>query len=196
MRSRPGGKCLDDVMSESGPTIGHLKVLHLEDNPCDAELIQHELETQNLRCVINRVHSEQEFEAALAKGGMDLILSDSQLPGFDTISALTLARERYPEVPFIFVSGTASPNVRGEAFRKGATDFVSKDDLPKLARIIQWMFFHNKRQRHKVALPDVGTPVIVQCKEFRCLGYLDYSGKWREYKRSVELTDVIAWFEI
>jgi DNA-binding response OmpR family regulator len=134
------------------------------------------------------------FEDALQKGGFDLILSDSHLPSFDTLSALTLARERYPNVPFIFVSGTASPNVKGDAFRRGASEFISKDNLPKLARAVNCLFF---KRKHQISpLPEMGTPVMVQCREFRCIGYLDRGGKWRDYGTSSELSDVVGWSEV
>jgi hypothetical protein len=45
-------------------------------------------------------------------------------------------------------------------------------------------------------LPEVGEPVIVQCRDFQCLGFLDDAGKWRDFARSQELPEVIDWFEV
>jgi len=173
-----------------------LRVLHLEDNPVDAALIQTELRERNIPCSVTRICTQENFEAELQKGGVDLILSDSQLPGFDTLSALTRAREICPTVPFIFVSGTASPKVKADAFVRGASDFISKEDLPKLARVLEWLFFLNKLEHAISPLPEVGMPVIVQCKEFRCLGYFDRQGTWRDFEKSSELSEVVAWFNL
>jgi CheY-like chemotaxis protein len=181
------------MTGESGQTKSCIRVLHLEDDPIDAELIETALKEHNIPCSITRAYTQEMFEAAFQKGDFDLILSDSQLPSFDTLSALTRAHGRYPDVPFIFVSGTASPNIKGEAFRHGASEFISKDDLPKLARAVSSLFF---RRKHQISpLPEMGMPVMVQCREFRCVGYLDRGGKWRGYGTSAELSDVVGWSE-
>lgn len=173
-----------------------LRVLHLEDDPFDAELISESLREHHLDCSITQVHSRRAFEDALQMGEVDLILSDSKLPGFDTLSAVGLARERLPEIPFIFVSGTMSPKTKADALDRGAADFISKDNLEKLARVIHWLFFLNKRMHRRPALPEIGVPVMVQCGEFRCLGFLDRQGIWRDYGNSSELSNVIDWFDL
>src|SRR5437773_6920972 len=80
------------------------RILHLEDNPCDAELIQNALRTQGLVCHCVRVHDRHAFVAALDLGSFDLILADQSLPSFDGLSALDLARAKCPQTPFIFLS--------------------------------------------------------------------------------------------
>lgn len=170
-----------------------LSVLHLEDDQLDAELIQGALEEHNIPCDITRVDSRPAFEAALKAQRIDLILSDSKLPGFDTLGALRLVQESYPGIPFIFVSGATLPRTKAEASRLGASDFVSKDDLPRLARVVGWLFLSRNGQSGSPALPEVGTPVMVRCKGFRCLGYLDRDGKWRDFNTSAELPDALDW---
>jgi len=184
------------MMGESGQTKKDIRVLHLEDDPMDAELIETALAEHDIPCSMSRVCTQAAFEAAIQQGGFDLILSDSKLPGYDTVSALVLARQRCPDVPFIFVSGSVSPNVKGEAFRHGASDFISKDDLAKLARVLNWLFFTDKRKRRVPPLPEMGMPVMVQCKEFRCLGYLARDGKWRDFGTSAELPGVVDWSDL
>lgn len=184
------------MIDESEQTKSRFRVLHLEDDPLDVELIKIELQKRHILCSVIRIWTQKHFEAELQKGGIDLILSDSQLPNFDTLSALMLARQRHPDVPFIFVSGTISPNIKEVAFRRGATDFVGKDDLPRLTQVVNWLFSTNKRKHKIPPLPEIGMPVIVQCKEFRCLGYLDRNGIWRDFEKSSELSDVIDWFDL
>jgi CheY-like chemotaxis protein len=183
-------------MDESGQIKSCLRVLHLEDNAFDAELIRTQLENHNIPCVFTQIQTRAAFEAALQQGGVDLILSDSQLPGFDTMSALTFAQQTRPELPFIFLCGTVPPGVKGEAFRRGAVDFIDKDHLPKLARVIYWLFFASERRGRKPSLPIIGEPVMVQSKGFRCLGYLDRNGEWRDFGTSGKLSEVIDWREL
>ena len=83
-----------------------MKLLHLEDNNNDAELVENVLRKAWPACKIKRAETRKDFLAALDRGEFDLILSDFALPGFDGISALKIARVKSPDVPFIFVSGT------------------------------------------------------------------------------------------
>jgi CheY-like chemotaxis protein len=172
-----------------------LRVLHLEDNSWDAELIKTELARAEVPCSITQVSSQKDFEAALKKGGIDIILSDSYLPGFETLNALTRSREVCPKVPFIFVSGTTSPAIRANAFFRGAADFIQKDELPKLVSVMNRIFTWND-SGEKIPPPEIGMPVVVQTKEFRCLGFLDKSGKWRDFARSHELSGVVDWCDL
>jgi len=110
-----------------------LRILSLEDDPKDAELIEAMLEAEDIACEIKRVESEPDFVAALAAGNIDLILADYTLPSFDGLSALNLAKGHSPDVPFIFVSGTLGEEVSIEALKVGATDYVLKTRLSRLA---------------------------------------------------------------
>ena len=88
-------------------TLQHpLRILSVEDDPNDAELIRDLLETEDIACEITRVDTQPEFKARLERGELDLILADYTLPSFDGISALKLALATCPQIPFIFVSGT------------------------------------------------------------------------------------------
>ena len=104
-----------------------LRVLHLEDNRRDAELIQEILEAEGILCHVTRVETEADFCTSLQDGGFDLIFVDHTLPSFDGLSALKIALERRPEVPFIFVSGTLGEELAIEALKGGATDYVFKE---------------------------------------------------------------------
>jgi CheY-like chemotaxis protein len=169
-----------------------LRVLHLEDNSCDAELIKLELEKSEIPCSITQICTEKDFETALQRRDFDIVVSDSQLPGFETLTALTKTMEVCPTVPFVFVSGTSSPTIKANAFFRGAVDFIQKDELPKLVSLLSQLFRWNN-SGEKIPAPEIGIPVVVHCKEFRCLGYLDRGGKWRDFARSHELPEVIDW---
>jgi PAS domain S-box-containing protein len=109
-----------------------LRILYLEDDPQDAELVQAMLEAEGVTCLVTRVETQQDFLASLEQDGFDLILADYSLPSFDGISALKLAVDRRPELPFIFVSGKMGEEVAIEALKIGATDYVLKTRLSRI----------------------------------------------------------------
>jgi signal transduction histidine kinase/DNA-binding response OmpR family regulator len=109
-----------------------LHILHLEDDRNDAELAHAMLEAAGFDCHVTRVQTPDGFCASLEQNGFNLILADYTLPTFDGISALKIAAEKRPEVPFIFVSGTLGEEVAIEALNIGATDYVLKTRLSRL----------------------------------------------------------------
>ena len=110
-----------------------LLVLNLEDNPTDSDLIKEMLEDGGIESEITRVETGEDFLAACDKGGFDIVLADFNLPSFDGLSALAIALERCPDLPFIFVSGKMGEDVAVESLKKGATDYVLKNNLKRLA---------------------------------------------------------------
>lgn len=109
-----------------------VRILHLEDNPKDAELIRSILETDGLTCEIVLVETRDAFLAAIEQGAFDLIISDFTLPAFDGLSALTIAQEKCPDVPYIFASGTMGEESAVITLQSGATDYVLKQRLARL----------------------------------------------------------------
>jgi signal transduction histidine kinase/CheY-like chemotaxis protein len=111
--------------------------LLLEDDAHDAELIEELLEADDIVCEINRVQTRAAFVTGLENAEIDLILADYKLPSFDGLSALKLALDARPDVPFIFVSGTLGEEVAIDAVKIGATDYVLKQRLARLAPSVQ-----------------------------------------------------------
>lgn len=109
-----------------------LCILHLEDSPTDRELVQELFRAEGLACQFRAVETRVAFEAALAQGEFDLILSDYSLPGFDGMTALALAQQRRAEVPFIFISGVMGEERAIESLKNGATDYVLKQRIERL----------------------------------------------------------------
>jgi C4-dicarboxylate-specific signal transduction histidine kinase len=133
-----------------------LRILHLEDDAKDAELLQALLESEGIVCQVTRVDSQADFLASIERGGFDLILADHSLPSFDGFSALKITLEKCPDVPFIFVSGTLGEEVAIEALKIGATDYVLKERLlrivPSVRRAIQEGKERAERRRAEEAL--------------------------------------------
>jgi two-component system sensor histidine kinase/response regulator len=114
-----------------------IQIVYLEDDPADAELVQAKLEEAGLACRITLAQTRAEFETALGDGGTDIILADYRLPMYDGMSALRLAHERCPEIPFVFISGTMGEEMAIEALTQGATDYLLKQNLSRLAAAVQ-----------------------------------------------------------
>ena len=109
-----------------------VNVLLLEDSAIDADLIIEYLGKSSVPITVERVVSREEYLAAIERGGFRLILSDFSLPSFDGMTALAIAREKAPHVPFIFVSGVVGEEIAIECLKKGATDYVLK---PRMSRL-------------------------------------------------------------
>jgi PAS domain S-box-containing protein len=132
------------IDSTAGPAAGldpptPCRVLLLEDSGMDADLVrEHLLMIDDHDFDIHRVDTRQAFIDAIDDGGpFDLILSDFDLPDFDGMSALAIARDRLPRVPFIFVSGMLGEENAIEALKKGATDYVVKLRMERLQVVVR-----------------------------------------------------------
>jgi signal transduction histidine kinase len=110
-----------------------LRVLLLEDSPADAELALAALEAAGLACAAQLAAGRADFERLLARGGHDIVLADYSLPGYTGLEALAHVRAADALLPVILVSGALGEERAVEALRAGATDFVLKDNLGRLA---------------------------------------------------------------
>lgn len=128
---------MNDAASSTLFSTSPLKLLLLEDSRFDAELLRESLSRSHPRASVVTVCDEESFVQALIEGGWDLILSDYELPGFSGNQALKEARERLPATPFIFVSGVIGEDNAVEMLKRGATDYVSKGRLSRLALVIE-----------------------------------------------------------
>lgn len=109
-----------------------LKVLILEDVPSDAELSKAYLQMLDFEFEFELTQKKSEFTNLLTEFKPDIILSDFNLPTFDGLKALEIAKSTVPNTPFIFVTGTLGEEVAVEAIRSGATDFIVKNRIENL----------------------------------------------------------------
>jgi PAS domain S-box-containing protein len=117
-----------------------LKILHLEDNQNDAELIKEQLLADEIKFEYMRVETQKDFLSELNKGKYDLIIADSKLPQFDGRTALELVKKLEPDIPFIFVTGTMGEEWAIDTLQQGATDYVLKHRLVRLPLTIKRIF--------------------------------------------------------
>jgi PAS domain S-box-containing protein len=114
-----------------------LKILYLEDNVTDFELTKAILEKEQLLENIERVENRQQFQTTLENNDYDIILSDYSLPDFDGIEALKIVLEKYPETPFIILSGSLGEELAIDTLKMGATDYVLKQRISRLIPAIR-----------------------------------------------------------
>ena len=114
-----------------------LSILNLEDDANDTSLILSTLQEGGIACELTRVENQEDFEAALKEGDIDLIFSDYTLPKFDGLSAMKIAKSLYPDLPVILVSATLGEERAIESLKSGATDYVLKDGLVRLVPAVE-----------------------------------------------------------
>ncbi|MEK8047656.1 hybrid sensor histidine kinase/response regulator [Ideonella margarita] len=113
-----------------------LRVLHLEDSELDHELAMAHLRRSGMQIDTRRVDTEGEFRAALDED-WDLIVSDFNVPGFSGLRALDIVRGGGLQLPFVLVSGEIGEDVAVQAMRDGASDYLLKGNLARLAPAVQ-----------------------------------------------------------
>jgi signal transduction histidine kinase len=113
-----------------------IRILHLEDAPSDAELVEATLVSGGLSCRITHVDNARAFCAALDEGPFDVVLADNSLPGFNGRAALQEVGARRPGTPFVFVSGSIGEEFAVDLLKEGGTDYVLKDRLSRLCTAV------------------------------------------------------------
>jgi diguanylate cyclase (GGDEF)-like protein/PAS domain S-box-containing protein len=114
----------------------NLRILHLEDLPYDAELVELTLRRSGLKFVVEHVDNEVALRDGLERFKPDIVLSDYNLPGFDGMAALEIIRKADATLPFIFVSGMIGEDRAIAALKQGATDYVLKSNLSRLSTAV------------------------------------------------------------
>jgi DNA-binding NtrC family response regulator len=109
----------------------------LEDSPEDAELLMRDLKQRGISFEAHRTDTRETFLEQLEEFRPDIIISDYKLPSFNGLHALKLVRERIFLLPFILVSGHIGEEGAIEALKLGATDFVLKDGISRLAECVR-----------------------------------------------------------
>jgi signal transduction histidine kinase len=134
------------------------RLLHLEDSEPDHALVLAQLRRGGVRVQALRVDTRADFQAALGQA-WDLVLSDYHLPGFTGLDALQMLRERADErtdgpnlhLPFILVSGQIGEDTAVEAMRNGASDYLLKNNLARLAPAVEHAIAASRAHRSQAA---------------------------------------------
>ena len=115
------------------------RILILEGQPADAELVTRELQRSGwgYEFAAKTVTTESEFLAELRNYAPEVVLADYSVPGYDGLSALAAAQKQCPAAPFIFIAGSLEEEKAIEALHRGATDYVLKDRLARLGPAVR-----------------------------------------------------------
>jgi two-component system cell cycle sensor histidine kinase/response regulator CckA len=127
-----------------------LRILHLEDDPNDTEILTMLLADEAIPAEVHRVETRKDFEAALEKDDWNVIVSDFSLPSFDGLKALGITRQKFGDMPFILFSGTIGEETAIECLKRGATDYVLKQRPARLVAAMRSILnAAEDRERHK-----------------------------------------------
>ncbi len=174
------------LVNAATQSTDEIRILLLEDNPVDAELVEHELKRAGFQLSVCRVETEKTFTDAIKDPSpWDVILADYSLPQFNAKRALAVAREMRPDVPFILVSGTLGEDVAVETLRQGATDFVLKGRMERLGPVVRRALREaaEQRQRQKAERALQERELFLRAifdSEPECVKVLDKEGLVRE----------------
>ena len=113
-----------------------IRILHLEDSNTDHELVVRALTRAGLLFTIQRVESLPDFVKTIQTGMFEVILADYRLPGFTAIDAWQVLQSQTQQPPFVLLSGAIGEAAAVAAIKLGMSDYLLKDDLSKLAQVI------------------------------------------------------------
>jgi len=136
----------------------------VEDNAIDADLELRQIKRAGIDCEAVRTETREDFIHQMDVFNPDIILSDFSLPKFDGISAVKIASERRPDIPFIFVSGTIGEETAIESLKEGAVDYIIKTNLSRLPSAINSALTHAEEKR---ALKRIGQELEKSNQMFR-----------------------------
>jgi diguanylate cyclase (GGDEF)-like protein len=114
-----------------------LRVLLVEDSEDDALLLEHELVRHGYAPSCTRIDSPAGLRAALTEATWDIVITDHNLPGFNSTAALAIVRDTGLDIPVIIVSGSIGEDIAVAAMKGGAHDYIMKDNLARLAPAIE-----------------------------------------------------------
>lgn len=134
--------------------MNRMHFLLVEDLPEDAELARRQIDKLGFPVEYHFVDRRDSYLTELATREPDLIISDYALPSFSGMDALALARERYPLVPFVILTGSINEEVAVECMKAGADDYVLKENIPRLGAAVQTALRNGTLRREKAVAEE------------------------------------------
>lgn len=167
------------------------RILLLEDSANDAELIQNELSSEEFDSLVKWVMTKAAFVKELKDFAPDLVLSDYLLPEFNGLTALRLAKEISPLIPFIIVTGSINEETAVECMKAGASDYVLKDHLsrviPAIQNAIDKKRIRDEKARTELALRESETRIrAIMDAALDAIITIDQKGRITEFNPAAE----------
>src|SRR5438067_4256866 len=144
------------------PPAGHgkLRVLLVEDNPADVELVSRELRRGGFDLTMDVVETEEEFTARVRSNSYQVVLADYNLPQWRRLEALNVLRNEKLDIPLILVSGALGDVTAVECIKQGAMDYVLKDRLARLpVAVLSALQEKRLRDERQQAIDDLAKKV-------------------------------------
>ncbi len=145
---------MSGITMEKNPKAKRISILLLEDDPSDAEMIAARLTHDGIEFTMRTAGTGDDYVKALGLQEPDIILADYHIPSFDGDTALDMALEKFPGIPFVYVTGTIGEEKAVETIRRGATDCVLKGNLARLAPAVRRAIKERNMLRDRQALFD------------------------------------------
>jgi PAS domain S-box-containing protein len=137
------------VVSSSQTRKAIIRVLIVEDDPLDAELLQRQLSRAGFDPYTTRVDTAADLLVALTQGNWDVVTSDHSMPQFNAAATLRIVQGACPETPVIIVSGEIDIPLATSLIKQGASDYVPKTQLALIGPAIESAFQHTRSRREK-----------------------------------------------
>lgn len=134
--------------------INNLKILIVEDNENDADLLNRELKKSGLIFTSETVQTRKQFEHALENNTPDIVLSDYSLPSFDAVTAFSIKQTLFPNIPFIIVSGIIGEENAVDLIKTGVTDYTPKNKLFTLSQKIKRALTELEERKEKESITE------------------------------------------
>lgn len=136
---------------ESKPIGYPVKVLHLEDSEVDHLLVKRSLQTSGLDAIWARVDNREDMLELLHVNEFDLVVMDYRLPGFTALEAWAEISKLVSPPPCVIVSGTIGEAAAVAAIQTGVSDYLHKDNLEELSRVVQRTLKLHRNEKERVA---------------------------------------------
>jgi signal transduction histidine kinase len=114
-----------------------LRILMVEDDPADVELVLRALRSAGVKLDNDVVQTEEDFTAKIRRNSYDVVLADHSLPSWNGLATLEVLRREGLDIPVVLVSGSIGELKAVECIKQGAADYVLKDHLPRLPNSVR-----------------------------------------------------------
>lgn len=166
-----------------------IRILHLEDVPADAELVEYELQKGNIKFEKRVVDNKDDFVKMLGDFNPDIILSDHSLPSFDSVQAITILKEKKLDIPFILITATVSEEFAVDIMKQGASDYILKDRLQRLpSAVINSLEKRRLKEQQQASLERLSLHI-----ENTPLGFIEWNDQGLAISWSKRAEEILGW---